>query len=438
MNPALPLVLLALPLTPATTLFRSATLVDSTAPAPRPGMALLVRDGRILKVVPDAQAEALRGPGVQVVDLHGRFLMPGLVDTHVHLATTPDLAVVKDLATFLLMGGVTTMRDMAGDARTLAEARRSLLVGAWTGPSLYYSALMAGPRFFVDERTHASSCGETAGKVAWMAGIGPDTDLVTAVAQAKGTYASGIKLYANLDAGTTARIVAEARRQSFPVWAHAALFPARPSDVVATGLASVSHAPMFVYEVAPMPDERLAQRPKPDYAGVSPEDPLIQAVFRTMKAKGVALDATMTVFRIPRSHKPEDRARAKEEYAFAVRVTRGAHLAGVTVTTGTDALGTYRTGEPAIWAELAALQEDAGFTPAEVLAAATSNGARTLGLESQQGTLEPGQRADFVVLRKNPLQDIRAIRTLQATIIGGKLVRRAGYRPSTRIRKELQ
>ena len=415
-----------------TNVYRHATLVDATAPEPRPGMALVVEDGLITQVVPDA--EAPRGGASR--DLKGRYVMPGIVDTHVHVATEPDLKVARAILTFMVTGGVTTVRDMAGDARTLAEIRRKLLVGEWTGPTLQFSALMAGPSFFVDKRTKASAMGETPGQVAWMAAITHDTDLPLAVAQAKGTYASGIKLYANLDASLAAAVVAEARRQAFPVWAHAALFPATPGEVAATGLTSMAHAPMFVYEVVPMPAERLTTRPKPDYRGVSPDDPRLQAVFRTMREKGVALDATMTVFRTPRSGTPEAKARAVEEYAFAVAITRAAHRAGVIVTTGTDYLRAAAKGEPAVWDEMIALQEEAGFTPAEVLKAATVDGAKVLGLGALQGTLAPGQRADFLVLRDNPLHSARAIRSLVLTVKGGRAVPRAGYRPSPLLKGE--
>jgi len=421
---------------PRASLFRHATLVDATRAEARPGMALLVKDGRIQRVLTATEDRNLPKAGLRVLDLKGLYVMPGLVDTHVHLATDPDLRKVKALLTFFAEGGITTVRDMAGDARCLAEARRSLLVGAWTGPSLHYSALMAGPAFFVDPRTKASAQGETPGQVAWMMAVTPDTDLVAAVAQARGTYASGIKLYANLDAELTARIVAEARRQGFPVWAHAALFPARPSDVVATGLTSISHAPMLAYEVAPLPEARLKTRPKVDYTALRADDPAILSVLRTMHARGVALDATMTVFRTPRGQTEKARIQARQEYAFAVQITREAREAGVQVTTGTDAMGSYRTGEPAIWGEMVALQEEAGFSPAEVLAAATVNGARILGLEAEQGTLDAGKRGDFIVLRANPLKDIRAVRTLKLTVVGGRILKRAGYRPPRLLKDE--
>ena len=311
------------------------------------------------------------------------------------------------------MGGVVAVRDMAGDARFLAELRRQVLVGETPGPRLFFSALMAGPAFFVDARTQLCTQGEVDGQVPWCMAVTKDTDLVQAVALAKGTYASGIKLYANLDADLTARIVAEAKRQGFKVWAHGALFPAKPSDVVRTGLASVSHAPMLVYEVVPMPEARREHRHKPDYS-VAPDQPAIREVLRLMKEKDVTLDATLSVFRQEARTREGQEARAAGEYAFGVAVTELAYRAGVRISTGTDWNGHVRQGTPPLWDELDALQEDVGMSPADVLRAATVNGAKVLAWRPRTAPW-PKASGHFAVLRENPLKDIKAVRSLRLT-----------------------
>jgi len=416
---------------PAALLFRHAILVDPARNLAQPGMAILVEGDRIMKIGPDADL----APGLaKVVDLRGAYVIPGLIDTHVHLGTEPNLSQAKAHLRLLGMGGVVAVRDMAGDCRFLADLRRQVLVGEVQGPRVFYSALMAGPAFFADARTKASTLGEVPGKVAWMQGITKDTDLVQAVAQARGTYASGIKLYANLDADLTARIVAEARRQNFPVWSHGALFPAKPSDVVRTGLTSISHASMIVYEVATMPEARREQRPEADYA-VPLDHPAFLAVLRLMKEKEVALDATLSVFRRVGETNPGKLEKARKEYAFGVGITRLAHRMGVRVTTGTDWVGRAAKRIPAVWEELITLQDEAGFTPAEALAAGTLEGARLLGLSAEDGELAAGRRADFAVLREDPLKDVKAVRSLRLTVIGGRILDRSTYRPDPVLQK---
>src|SRR5690606_12251471 len=65
---------------------------------------------------------------------------------------------------------------------------------------------------------------------------------------------------------------------------------------------------------------------------------------------------------------------------------------------------------------------DAGLTPMNVLVAATSEAARCVGLDDEIGTLEAGKKADFVVLRSNPIEDIRNTRTIESVWINGNLV----------------
>ncbi len=67
-----------------------------------------------------------------------------------------------------IYSGVTTVRDMAGDTRVLADLSRSTMLHQIDGPDIYYAALMAGPQFFHDPRTVASAQGATPGDVPWM------------------------------------------------------------------------------------------------------------------------------------------------------------------------------------------------------------------------------------------------------------------------------
>ena len=75
---------------------------------------------------------------------------------------------------------------MAGDVRLLAELKREAEFDEIPAPDIYYAAVMAGPEFFVDPRTHDSAHGRTAGAVPWMQAITQETDLPNAIAQARG------------------------------------------------------------------------------------------------------------------------------------------------------------------------------------------------------------------------------------------------------------
>ncbi len=140
--------------------------------------------------------------------------MPGLIDSHVHLATPPNRRQAEAMLRRDLYGGVTAGRDMADDLRALGDITRASRVGEIAGSDVYYAALMAGPDFFTDPRTAQTSAGGVPGQVPWMQAVTDQTDLPLAVARAAGTSATAIKLYADLDPNLARHRAARGRRHS--------------------------------------------------------------------------------------------------------------------------------------------------------------------------------------------------------------------------------
>jgi imidazolonepropionase-like amidohydrolase len=229
-------------------LYRNATLIDGSGAPARTNMDVLVIGERIEHVAPNGAMSRAIVESAREVDLHGYYLLPGLIDAHVHLATPPNRRQAEAVLRRDLYGGVTAVRDMADDLRAVAELTRASRVGEIAAPDIYYAALMAGPAFFTDPRTVQVSVGGTPGHVPWMQAITDRTEVPLPVAMARGTYATAIKLYAALTAAQAARITVEAHRQHLLVWAHATLYPAKPSEVVAAGIDTISHACLLVRE----------------------------------------------------------------------------------------------------------------------------------------------------------------------------------------------
>src|SRR5262245_32970826 len=107
---------------PEATLYTGATLIDGTGAPPRPNQDILVRGERIVAIA--AHGASAAGDAKRV-DLSGRFVIPGLIDSHVHLATPPDRAQAEAILRRDLYGGVTAVRDMADDLRAVAELTRA-------------------------------------------------------------------------------------------------------------------------------------------------------------------------------------------------------------------------------------------------------------------------------------------------------------------------
>ncbi|MCD9127198.1 amidohydrolase family protein [Luteimonas fraxinea] len=406
------------------TLYHGATLIDGTGAVPRPATSILVSDGVIESVMPDSDATELDATRVSA---DGLYAIPGLIDTHVHLATPPDADRSRTLLRRQVQSGITGVRSMADDVRSVAELARQALTGEIPAPDIHFAALMAGPSFFDDPRTIAVTRGHVPGHTPWMQAIDAETDIAAAVAIARGTSASGIKLYANLEAEAIVRITAEAHRQGIPVWAHAAVFPALPVDNILAGVDVISHSCPLAYQVSsstpvsyqdPMPvDARQFQDGIP---------PAMIELFARMAAQGIILDATNLVYA---RHEAAYAARAEGRpprcsAMLTYQLTRAAYLQGVRIASGTDGDNPPEAPWPSLHDELEILAGPVGMAPMDVLLAATSVAAAAMNASDTQGTVEPGKLANLVFLKADPLQDVSNLREVAFTLKRGAVHRR--------------
>jgi imidazolonepropionase-like amidohydrolase len=415
---------------PGRVLYRGATLIDGTGGAARPNMAILTQGERIEAVRPVAELPA--PANAKVVDVSGLYVTPGLINSHEHLATPPNRRFAEAMMRRDLYGGITAVRDMADDLRAVADLARASRVGEIPGPDIYYAALMAGPEFFEDPRTHATTAGEVAGAVPWMQAIRSDTDLVLAVAMARGTGASAIKIYADLPAERVAAITAEAHRQGTLVWAHAAVFPASPKAVIDAGADAVSHVCMLAYQASDAMPRAYHHRAPVDEARFAVGDnPVVGDLFKTMAERGVVLDATLWVYReMAQDHAAHPGGPAPYcSEGLAERLANQAWRAGVAISAGTDGFSPRADPWPGLQDELELLQDRAGMTPSAVIRAGTLNGAISLHRQDEMGTIAPGKLANLLFVAQDPARDVRAFRTVVLTVKRGAAFWRKDYRP---------
>ena len=408
------------------TVYKNVTLIDGTGAVPRPGMSILVDGERIAKVWKDSEIAFKLAGDVRVVDMSGKYVLPGLTDSHQHLATPPDRPWAQAQMKRDLYSGITSTRDMADDLLNITDLARASRIHEIPGPDIYYAALMAGPSFFEDPRVQAASLGAVGGEVPWMRAITPQTDLPMAVAQAKGTSASAIKIYANLPGSEVTRITKEAHRQGVPIWAHAAVFPATPKEVLDAGADVVSHVCMLAYQVSDEVPSQYHNRAPVDETkfgqGVNPQ---IAPLFAKMKTDGVVLDATVRIYA-----EMEGRPRAYCSTKLAAELTRQARQAGVIVSAGTDGFSAPEAAFPALYEELELLVEKAGFSPMDAIVAATRNGALAVRKDADFGVIAEGNLANLVFTAQDPSKDIKALRTLTLTVKRGREYPRADFDPT--------
>jgi hypothetical protein len=403
-------------------LYRNATLIDGTGAPGRPGMSVLVDGERIAQVLPTAELPA--PAGARVVDLTGKFLLPGLVDSHVHLATPPNRRRAEAVLRRDLYGGVTLVRDMADDLRAVAELARASRKGEIPAPDVRYAALMAGPSFFEDPRTIAVSYGYTPGKTPWMQAIDARTDLRQAVTLARGTSATAIKIYANLPGDLVAKIAAEAHRQGVLVWAHTAVYPATPAQVVAARPDAMSHACSLGHAVTGTPGSYQSRTPMDERPFLAADNPSVEVLLQKMKAQGTILDATTSIYAQARGRPGLCSA------AMSEALTRQAFRARVTISAGTDWVAPASDPWPTLHQEMAALAK-AGLPLAEVIKAATLNGARAAGADAETGSVQAGKLANLIVLARDPTADLENLKSIELTVKRGREHLRVAFVPLT-------
>lgn len=402
-------------------------LIDGTGAPARAVQRLVARDGVIVAIDTAGTAGEPGAGDLEVrLRLDGAHVMPGLIDTHVHVGRFPEArAEAERLLRIALRGGVTGVRDLAGDARALADVERAIGRREFDGPSLVFSALFGGSGLYVAGPTSQMAPGRPPGGASWARAIDANTDLPLAIAEAKGSGAAGIKLYGNMSPALAARVVAEAKRQGLKTWAHATVFPASPGDLVEAGVDSLSHAPYLIWEAADAVPANFGARTAGAWRTIAPDHPKLLALYARMAERGVSLDATLYVYKnMPDFAPPANTGWAKDAFAWAAHATRLAHEAGVAVTAGTDWFEpTGNETLPHTHDELALLVEAAGLTPMQAIVAGTRNGAAAMGMAGRRGTIEVGKAADLLVLDADPLADIRNTARIRMTIKDGVIVR---------------
>lgn len=410
--------------------------------------ALVIRDGRIESLAPAAGFQP--PPGADVVEGEGRFLVPGLVDAHVHLYEGDD---PLDLWLYLA-NGVTTVHSMHGDAYTLA-LRERVRRGELTGPRIFTT----GP---TTAQVHVNS-------------------VVLAESTARAQKAAGydaLKMYGD-GANTMTRetyhaLVTSAHALGLPVVGHAPRnLPF--SVVLAERQDSIDHMEELVYtaeELAPVVRpfvelqfgrQPLSARPErvPDFAHELADE--IEALAREVAEAGLVVTPTLTTFAAIQGTtsehldallaKPElvyvDPARRRQWTPERARfrngnwsqalpfmseyllqnlelqraLTKAFHAHGVPLLTGTDSPFDLVVPGFSLHDELAELVRS-GLTPLAALRAATLAPARAWKL-ADAGSISPGMRADLVLIESDPRADLAALRKLAGVVVTGRWIPRA-------------
>lgn len=431
---------------PAPIAITGATVWDGTGSPPARATTVVVREGQVTCLGTARQCPV--PAGATRIDATGKFLLPGLIDTHVHLLLrvngVTDTTIKGDLHD-LLARGITTLRDMGNNPSQLLIAVDS----AQPAPRVFAMQLVAGTRFFTPEaertedghlRSHAPAALGMRQLGWWPILFTLQGDAEQIVEEAREAGAVGLKLYQDLDTNQIARLVKAAHAAGMPVWGHGWVQPASVGEQSRAGQDGVVHAAGLVGELLDAAARDTARGSSSLLAitadSATPESatrPAVLAALDTLKARGTFLEPTlqaelMSAVRARASHRrctlPQRYALAGSSFGF--EVTRQAVKRGVRLTAGTDHVAYGPADErPQLSDELALFVDSLGLSPAQALLAATRDAAAALGpVGKDVGTIAVGKRADLVLFEADPLADIRNL-----TRVGWVMKAGTVYRP---------
>jgi imidazolonepropionase-like amidohydrolase len=371
------------------------------------GQTVLVRNGLIEAIGP-AESVALPADSL-VVDGRGRYLMPGLVDMHVHIKYEDDLLlyVANGVTAVRDMWGTTGMQLMMGFPDQL-ELRQRIHQGQLLGPALYLAGPImesepTGMPFMTLIRTPA----EAVESVAWQREQGYDF----------------VKVYDNLTPEIYTAITHAAREHGLPVIGHVP-WQVGLEGALAAGQLTIEHLTGYVDHDAAefvVPEELLAEYARRTAAagvwnsptlGIYPLLGLDTRDSRLDQQPGMAYVPPRFRFlwRLFHSRMKQNITYEGPDYAARIAAVNGQmvkllHDNGARLILGTDAGNPYLVPGFSLHRELQ-LMVEAGLSPYEALRAGTVNAATALGQEGVFGSVAVGRQADLLLLEANPLDNV--------------------------------
>lgn len=408
-----------------TTVVRAGRVIDGTGNVADEGGGIVVDGAQIVETFHGATPDAYSSAEIEVLDFPTGTLLPGLIDTHVHLNLPGDhtsfldalqendgvlLARSGQAARIALAGGITTMRDLGARGATTIDLRRAIELGYQSGTRV----VACGPPLTITGGHTWYFGGEADGehnlrvKVRELVKTG--ADLIKVIASGGGTPNTRTWMPSFTLAELRA-IVDETHRADKKVTAHCTCAQAL-ANCVEAGVDQIEHGAFFV-------DGQGTQEPLPE---------VIDALVKS----GIPVTATVAIqTHAIASFGPEETLGEEERWRLARyrRVHEGnkstisiLYEAGVELIAGTDA-GWGPTPFDSLTDELVVMNE-CGLPPMDAITSATGRAAAVLGIDNTTGSLRTGLAADAIVVGGNPLEDLWALKDVQLVMKEGVLSER--------------
>lgn len=383
-------------------ILRNATVIDGTGTKPSLRTDVRIANGTIVEV-----GQAIAGTGETELDLTGKYLLPGLIDLHVHLcwdgssdpATVLKLQSEAEVVAQCVRAGFENLKFGVTTVRDVGSSYDATIVTAQAVRSDWF----LGPRTFTSGRTITMTGGHDP---FWARFADSPAEAVKATREQIFNGADLIKIAAT--GGVYGRAVGESAGQSELTFEE---MEAIATEAHRFGLKVAAHA---------IGTEGIADAVR---AGIDTIEHGILAdeeTLQLMKRRGTALVPTLFIYEtIAAGNAPEYATKkAAEITGRHAQVFKRAIELGINVGVGSDA-GSPCAPHGALHDELESMVR-LGLTTAEAIRLATSSNAKILG-EPDLGVIAPGMHADMLVVDRDPLEDIASLRSPEQVILGGRL-----------------
>src|SRR5688572_18935588 len=399
------------------TKFTHATLIDGTGSKPIENGIVVIEDEKIIFTGKLEDWKDVEGKTYQEMDLTGKYILPGLIDCHVHIAaeSLPDstmtgpwgwtsLVMLKH-AQNTLAAGVTTIRDVGGRHHLEFSLRKAMEADLFATPRMSLAGML------LDITSTVSK---------WYDGMYRETDGVDEVRKAaREQLKAGADLIKVLATGA---VLAPGEK---PGAAQFEMEEIRAAVVEAAKVGKIVAA--HAHGIDGIRNAVEAGAKTIEHGTYLNQDPKIM---ERMAKENIYLVPTLKAgVDIIEGNKPGipdwimEKSKATQEDALLS--LRKAYEIGVPIAMGTDAATPYNFhGENAL--ELSHMAS-AGLSNMDCIVASTKSAAKALGWESRIGTLEAGKLADLIIVKKNPLEDLKSLadrKNIEYVMQGGKFVAR--------------
>ena len=409
------------------------TLIDGTGATPVADAAVVIRKGRIAAAGPRSKVKIPKD--ATLVDAKGRFVLPGLWDLHAHFEQV-------EWGPIYLAAGVTTVRDCGNELEFITAVRDAIAQGRGLGPRLLLAGVVdgSGPLALGVERVDTPEQARS-----W-------------VDRYHDAGFQQMKIYSSVKLEELKAVTDEAHRLGMTVTGHV------PEGLTAfqaveAGQDQINHISYIADMMhSPLPESATRADRRNAIINIDLNSPESQKALAFLKDHHTVVDPTIALYELftgttakpPASFEPginkipaelagqltdveppNENSEVREKiFQKEVAIVGALHRAGVPVVAGTD----QSVPGHSLHREVE-LYVQAGFTPMEAIQAATNVPAHVMGLDKELGTIEPGKRADLILISGDPLQDIHNTRNVEYVITNGTMYHTAelwqsvGFKP---------